>query len=407
MQCVTLMSLRNVSARYDCGCEMMNIAYVIAFKIPARAANNIHVMKMCSALVNAGAQVTLVAPQSSDIEPGIDNIYKHYGVPENFTIKKIPVRFKHIQKIGNFLCNFQIAKFAAKNNFDCIFCRNLFICFFLAVFFRKPFIYEHHAAFRPNSISDLFFRTFCKSKYLKRFIVVTEALRQHYMSQYGLDEKLFYIAPDGADALPESVAPAELNVKSQGMFHVGYIGHLYKGRGIELIGSMAVACPFAFFHIIGGTEDDIAYWRAEYKDINNIHFYGYIPHFQTVSYGVCMDALIAPYQSVVHIASSAKNGDNTANWMSPLKIFEYMALGKPIICSDMPVLREVLTNRVNGIMCPPEDARAWSEAIKKLYDSKELATALGAKALTEFNRYTWNARAKNIMKDVIVEMVEE
>ena len=69
----------------------------------------------------------------------------------------------------------------------------------------------------------------------------------------------------------------------------------------------------------------------------NVELAGYLPHGEVASFLAACDVLLAPYQRQVSIAS----GFDTARWMSPLKIFEYMAAGRLVLCSDLPALREV------------------------------------------------------------------
>ena len=59
-------------------------------------------------------------------------------------------------------------------------------------------------------------------------------------------------------------------------------------------------------------------------------------------------------------------GGETAAWMSPLKVFGYMAAAKPILCSDLPVLREVIEDGRNGILVPPDDPAAWARVCQTL-----------------------------------------
>ncbi|MCD8568755.1 MAG: glycosyltransferase [Geovibrio sp.] len=83
--------------------------------------------------------------------------------------------------------------------------------------------------------------------------------------------------------------------------------------------------------------------------------------------------------------------------MSPLKIFEYMASKKPIICSDLPVLREVL-NENNSILVQCDSTGEWVEAISRLKD-EQLRGKLAAKAYDDFSEhYTWLKRAESVLK---------
>jgi len=84
-----------------------------------------------------------------------------------------------------------------------------------------------------------------------------------------------------------------------------------------------------------------------------------------------------------------------------LKIFEYMALGKAIVCSDLPVLREVLTDQRNALLVPPEDVTAWVAAIHRLQADESLRQRLGDAARNDFlAQYSWQMRAQKVIADL-------
>jgi glycosyltransferase involved in cell wall biosynthesis len=87
--------------------------------------------------------------------------------------------------------------------------------------------------------------------------------------------------------------------------------------------------------------------------------------------------------------------------MSPLKLFEYMAAGRPIIVSDLPVLREVVHDGVDALMCEPENTTAWEEALGRLARDADLRARLGREARAEFlRRHTWTARARAALSGI-------
>jgi glycosyltransferase involved in cell wall biosynthesis len=123
--------------------------------------------------------------------------------------------------------------------------------------------------------------------------------------------------------------------------------------------------------------------------------HGFIPPGELDQLRRTFDVAIAPYEQKV----SVDGGGDTGRWMSPMKIFEYMALALPIVCSDLPVLREVLTDEVTALLVPPNDPDAWSRALVRLRDDPVLADRIAQNALhqqrTEFN---WLARAGAILE---------
>ncbi len=105
------------------------------------------------------------------------------------------------------------------------------------------------------------------------------------------------------------------------------------------------------------------------------------------------DILLAPYQKTVFVSS--KKAYSTGDYMSPLKVFEYMASGKPIIASDLPVLREVLSEK-NSILVSPVSVEEWVRAISLLMDNEALRNELSdASYQMLLDKYTWKKRAEN------------
>ena len=146
-----------------------------------------------------------------------------------------------------------------------------------------------------------------------------------------------------------------------GALKVGYVGHLYPGRGIEVILALADRVPEADFHVVGGTAADLAHWRKR-RDRPHLHFHGHQPPGSLHPYYRAFDLVLAPYQQQVACAGGV--GD-ISRWVSPMKLFEYMSHGQAIIASDLPVLREVLTDNVNCVLCRPTTSRP-GRAVRRL-----------------------------------------
>ncbi|GAG00742.1 unnamed protein product, partial [marine sediment metagenome] len=205
----------------------------------------------------------------------------------------------------------------------------------------------HYPVEQMSRGEKLFFFNLVKRRRLRHLVVISHALKEMIKSDI-LGEKII-VAHDGADLIDKDIQTFISN-KNGSRTKVGYIGQLYPGRGIELIFKMALKLPNIDFHIIGGTEDDIKARKREIKG-NNIFLHGFIPPSLTNKYIRNYDILVMPYQKKVSI--SGDKFSDTSQWMSPLKMFEYMASGKPIIASDLPALREVLKQGKNAILVDP------------------------------------------------------
>jgi len=102
-----------------------------------------------------------------------------------------------------------------------------------------------------------------------------------------------------------------------------------------------------------------------------------------------------PYQKSVSIGIK---GVDTSKWMSPMKLFEYLSVGVPIISSNISVLKEVLVDRENCVLVEPDDLSAWSAALENIISNSELEEKLGLNAYNLYkDKYTWKHRAKGML----------
>lgn len=369
---------------------ILKIAYLSRSTLPSRTANSIHVMKMCQAFVQNGHQVVLFASIPNGYS---ENIYSYYGVEKCFGLAThmlsdaIPGSSKAYTT--------SVLEGWENSLPDLFYGRDLQGLLYAAPLGR-PLILEAHrppkSAGHLHAINDLLS---CNN--FKRLVVISASLRNEYLKLLPtLPENRIIVAPDGAD-LPQNDGSCKIKLHGENTgIKVGYIGHLYEGKGMEMISQLAVKLPNIDFHIIGGTEEDINYWKSSVKKTDNIIFYGYLPHGQLAPYYSAFDIMLAPYQ---HKVTFYQNTENISPWMSPLKIFEYMAYSKAIIASDLPVLREVLEHEVNCLLCPPTNVDAWVNALLKLKNSKELREHLEITSHKIFvNKYTWKQRAKKVIK---------
>jgi glycosyltransferase involved in cell wall biosynthesis len=99
-----------------------------------------------------------------------------------------------------------------------------------------------------------------------------------------------------------------------------------------------------------------------------------------------------PYGKII----AGSSGGNIADVSSPMKMFEYMAAGRVILTSDMPILREVL-NETNAAFYTSEDMQNMEDVFSTLLQDKGLRTRLANKALIDVEKYSWRARMQKII----------
>jgi glycosyltransferase involved in cell wall biosynthesis len=369
----------------------MRLVYIANSFIPGRQANSIHVMKMCQAFASNGHEVILITHGSaSNEEQGVDDVFEFYGIKERFQIVKVPLK-EHWKGKMHILAIEQV-KLAKSFKPDLVYTRCELPAFYLS-FSKLPFIIEAHKPFlSQKKIMGYLLRRIFSAPNLRRFVPISEALNQMFRKSVDLKRINTVVLHDGAD-IPTN-APWQGNWPGHAnRLQVGYFGHLYKGRGVDIILEAARQLQNIDFHVVGGRESDIEHYKNEMGDAENVYFHGFVLPGEVEAYRNQCDVLLAPYQKEVWVADK---GHESSSYMSPLKIFEYMASSKCIICSDMPVLREVL-NEQNAILVRPDVPADWMDAINRCRD-KGYREALASAAFSDLQaEYTWKRRAEKAL----------
>jgi glycosyltransferase involved in cell wall biosynthesis len=369
----------------------MKIYYAASSELEAKAANAVQVVSMCSAFVRAGHEVTLFAAGKGRGEDGA--MYSQYGVREEFDI--VRRRRPQLRLFGALWLAYGQARGIAKMGLpDLVYARN---CHTALLVGRKgiPLVYESHNA--PGGLRRIAEGRLLGSAGLRRLVVISGALRDCYLAEFPwLGREQITVAHDGANVSIGGPAPVGIpRLRRQGVPCLGYTGHLYSGKGMEVVLRMAAARPGWDFHVVGGEVRDIAYWRTR-EPTPNVHFHGHVSSRLLPWYRSQFDIALLPAQPRV---SPAGGTGDIARFMSPLKLFEYMSAGLPIIASDLPVLREVLHDGTTALLVSPTDIQQWLHAAERLLSEPEWRYAIGQAAKGVFLRqYTWDARVKRVLE---------
>lgn len=374
----------------------MKIVYVAQSIVPSRRANSIHVMNICSELAKIGHDVTILLPKVENDENQAE-IFEFYGVEPNFKIKKL---FFPMFKGKTVYFSLAIYKALSRIKPDYVVGRFLNGCF-ISSLMGIPTTFDSHGPIWENGrLTTWLFKKMLNLSSLKRITLNSNALKMIYLksdifrgSQF--DTKNLIVAHNGAniyDLNEKIILPGRKD-----KVKVGYFGHLYAGRGIEIILELAKRIPEIEFYITGGEEKDIEYWKnkIQYK---NLHFLGYVPFANVYKYRNSCDILLAPYQKVV---SPGEITGDQGPYMNPIKYLEYMSSKKAVVASDLPATREVL-NENNAILVEYNNADQWEKAVRTLIKNPDLGNQLAEKAYQDFEKqFTWKIRAERLIEGAL------
>ena len=368
----------------------MHILYFSGVTLPSTQAASVHVMKMAQAFAKAGHDIELYARG----KPGVraEQVFARYGIDAPFTLHlspfvKIPVYSdaKPLRKI----------KGRRTKRPDLVFGRDPVA---LALFCPSdiPILFEADAP--PEGTSGHWaFLKLLRQPNFRGIVTQSDVLKQSLLHRYeSLSAEQVFVAHDGAD-LKEFIFAQESDASilkgRPGAFNVGYAGSLHPGKGVELIERIAKICPEYDFHVLGGTKWQLHKLRG--KDLpGNMYLYGYKPHVEIPAYLKTFDVVLAPYQHHALI----RTGRNVSRWVSPMKLFEYMAAGRPILCSDLPVIHEILTDKKNALLIPAAEEQKWAQKIRFLQQNPAIAARLTEQAHADLGaKYTWDKRALAVL----------
>ena len=228
--------------------------------------------------------------------------------------------------------------------------------------------------------------------------VISHGLAKRF-GEAGLALARMEVLPDAVserffqDLGPRERLREELGLPLEGPL-VLYAGGLYYAwKGVAaLLRAQAESGERACLAIVGGSP--VAGPVEELKGLarelglKRVVFCGWVPPAQVPAHLQAADILVLPNSAGAEISRS---------YTSPLKLFEYLASGRPVIASDLPSLREVL-DEDNALLVRPDDPAALGEAILRLADDPALADRLARRGRETARRYTWAARARGLSR---------
>lgn len=220
-------------------------------------------------------------------------------------------------------------------------------------------------------------------------VVVSTALKEHYVERHGVDPQRIHVVPNGADLdlFHPDVEPDPEFPRDPESPRIGYVGSFQKWHALDLLGSMVervgTARPAARFLMVGAGAgvDDVRSATSLGQD--RLAFTGRVPHARVPGLVASLDvgvlAEAAPYQC-------------------PLKVIEWMAAGIAVVAPAYGPLRELIDDGAEGLLFPPGDQDALVAAVTSLVDDPERRRALGkAAAKRAHGSLSWTDNARGVL----------
>lgn len=394
----------------------MRLLYLDPSPLPSDVTASLQLLQSCCGLAKHVESLSLFVSRSRG-----EDISGYYGLPlpGNLSVKRLPalrMRGKRLRWSWNlpfhFLSLLWTLAALRSTRIDALLFRNLK----LAAFFLKaggivalpPLIFETHECFTISLQEELRRRGVSSDGKVRRLmaleafvyqnvdgiITLTSRLKELIKERFPISRRISSI-PDGVDLTKYPFQP----LSQQGERLVLYIGSLHPWKGIEDLIKAMKYLPEAKLRIVGGKPGRIEELKALALSegvFRRVEFTGYVAPRDRFQHFAQASVFVLPFSK----ASIA--GDFT----SPLKLFEYMASGRPIVASDLPSLREVLIDGGNALLVQPEDPRALAAGIQQVLGDPALAEKLVAQARKDVKQYTWEERGRRIVQ-FIREVLED
>lgn len=384
----------------------MKLAYITNARIPSERANAMQTVQMCAAFASTGMQVTLYYPQRRNL-PQFDqkDVWRYYNVPCSFELCPVPcIDWFHrtggqmfLERVAFFL---QTVTFAIsllmtlrRSRAELYYARDPFVLVLLAVAMPatcKRMLFEMHSFPASNPGQRLHRWLLAR---IGGVVAITNGLRERLLT-LGVPNEHILVAPDGVDLsrysnMTRESARLYLGLNATEVLAV-YTGHLYAWKGADVFARAVANVEGMRGLLVGGTEGDTQRMRRLVTEHGwrNVEIVGYVSPDQIPYYQVAADILVLP---------NSANAEISRSYTSPLKLFEYMAAGRPIVASDLPSLREIL-NDENAVLVPPDAVEALTAALRRLQTDPALGNRLAQQAQHEVKSYSWTARAKRVLE---------
>ncbi|MCK5285786.1 MAG: glycosyltransferase family 4 protein [Candidatus Pacebacteria bacterium] len=373
----------------------MKLIYLSNYNIPTQNALGIQITQMCVAFTKEKIDVELIVPKQKNKNK---NLFEYYGIEKSFKVKEIyrPDLLKFgkfgflIQTIF-FLLRVKIYLYSQK--YDYLYTREQ-----LTGLFFKDFIYEVH------NLSDKI-TFFHKALFKKAFkvIAITNFIKKDLIEKGGISIEKIVVSPDAVDLnkfnlnIAQDQARNKLELPKNKTI-IGYIGkYVTFGKGnkgvddlVKVFPEILKSNPQVFLLIVGVGEKNIIKVEKLFKNsgINNRNYkiIAYLPYGDVIYSLRASDILIMNYSRFQY----------HTYYTSPMKMFEYMASGRPIIASDLPSVREILDEN-NCLFIKPDNIKSLEDCIKKLLQDKDFSDKISKQAYKDVQNYTWDKRVRQIL----------
>ncbi len=379
-------------------------------RFPTEKAYGRQMAEACSALVRLGHDVTLVVPTVNPNAPA--DPHAAYGVEPSFPVVRLP----HFDPwttplvpgflktlVGSWFYARALRRYFSSHPADLVYLRS-------PLLLRAALRTDVAVLLELHTLPGRFRRRFvglCNR--CARVVCLTSPMRDELLS-WGVDPGCVMVEGDAVDLRPFASLPSLEEAKVQWRLPtdrpvIGYAGSLVTQDTLEKgVFDLLRACKTMADHgiriqgwVVGGPQDwvqramDLA---TELGIISLVRFEGPIPAVRVPSALAACDVLVYPAPASRHPYFQRDT--------SPLKLFEYLAARRPIVCANLPPVRDVMDESV-AQLCTPGDPASLAQAVETVLSDSRAAQGRAQKGWDRVQEYTWEKRMGRILSTLTKE----
>ena len=374
------------------------LLYVSNTRLPTEKPHGLALVKLCEAFADIGLEVTVIAPKLWHGRK--DDVFRAYDSKRNFSIITLPTidliavpflrRWTFLFQMITFSLSafiFLMFRVLRKGADEIIFSHDYMPLWALS-FLKNPIFYDIHHFPGKNFMYRRVMRQACG------FSVQTKWKIAELQERFGIAKEKILYWPNGTDVEQFSIemnmaeARAKLGIETKGPL-VLYTGQLLPWKGVDtLVRTLEFLLEGISLYVVGGSVEDELRLRTQevYGNDIRIQYVPPQPHTMMPVWMKAADVLVLPNTGTQKVSRY---------YTSPMKLFEYMASGRPIVASDIPSVREILDDST-AFFGAADNPRSFAEQIISALQDKERARAHTRAAHNLVSQYTWRERAERI-----------
>lgn len=370
---------------------MMKFYYIANYRFPSERAHSIQVAENCQAFADSGYELVLLAPQRrASIQK---DFFEFYGLKKNFSIRKIfcvdlldkfPNRFTFW--LQNITFNLSILFTLRHQTYSIIYSRDFLSVIFLALLGRELVFEVHNISTHLGFLRNKLFNKV-------RYVVISHGLKEALI-KIGIGSNKIFVAPDGVNTdkflINSTVEKNDLKKK----FHwpldqkiILYTGQLYKWKGVDVLLAAASSLLGYQVCIVGGSVDQIDQLKKKFQ-ADNIFFMGQQAYNNLPLLLQAADCLVLPNSSKEKISRY---------YTSPMKLFEYLSSGVPIVAADLPSIREIVSEK-EVYFFEADNPQSLAQSVESVFVDPVVTKIKTLASQKKAEEFSWKNRVDKISK---------